>query len=90
MDKRTEIDIIIHDAIYTNARYPHVGNNYILASNRILDKFSINDIDIICEFAKFLQENITYDHELSKEDLDKILIKLSKLLNEYYNKPFEI
>ena len=47
---------IIHDTIYTNVSYPHVGNNYILASNRILFEMGISSIDMICDLAKILEK----------------------------------
>lgn len=81
-----KIKDIIHNTIYTCPAYPHIGNDYILAANWILNIYHIKDIDTICELAKILEKNSTYDHEISDKDLAIILAKLNQLLVEYRNK----
>jgi hypothetical protein len=72
----------IHNTVYTRPAYPNKGNASILASNLILSNWNINSIDTICEFAKTIEENITYDHEISDKGLDIIYEKL-KVIKTY-------
>lgn len=81
MDKQM-LDQIIHDTIYTNVAYPHVGNNSILAANLILFKCGITDIDTIASFAKIIEKNLTYDHEISDDDSKKILKQLGIIIKK--------
>ena len=74
---------IIQDTIYTGVAYPHLGNNNILAANWILYEMGITDIDIIYKLAKIIEENSTYAHEISNNDLNKIMELLSELLKEF-------
>lgn len=70
----------IHNTVYTRPEYPNKGNASILASNLILSHYGIENIDTICEFAKTIDENSTYDHELSDKDFDIIYEKLKVIL----------
>jgi len=81
---KQKMNQIIHNTIYTNVAYPHVGNNNILASNLILFKCGITDIDTIASFAKIIEKNLTYDHEISADDSEKILTQLSIIIKKKF------
>ncbi len=82
---KEKIRTIINDTVYTNGAYPHKGNNSILASNLILCDLGITDIDIICELAKIIDKNITYDHEISDTDLDNIISMCDIVIHKHIN-----
>ena len=81
--KEEIIEDIIYETIYRSANYPHVGNDYILASNWILHNYGIKDIDAICNLAKFIELNCTYDRNISEKDFKIILKEIIKLARKY-------
>lgn len=78
---------IIEQTFYTNLNYPVCGNRSILAANLALNYVGINDIDMIYQLAKVMEENSSL--ELEDKDFNIIYEKFVQLLKKHQDKPFE-
>jgi len=78
---------IIEQTLYTNINYPICGNRNILASNLVLNNVGINDIDMIYQLAKVMEENSSL--ELEDEDFNIIYEKFVQLVKTHLDKPFD-
>jgi hypothetical protein len=78
----------IEQIFYTNLEFS-IGNQNrnLLASSKILSDLGIIDIDTICQLAKVMEQNSGL--ELSNEDFNIIYQKISILIKEHMNKPFD-
>jgi hypothetical protein len=83
MNKNKIIETI-NRIFYSNLEYPVCGNREILASNKLLDNFGINDIDMIYELAKTMES--VSDIDMKDKDYDTIYKKSGELLKEYRTK----
>lgn len=72
---------ILFSILYSKSEV--IGNKYLLASNKILHEVRINDIELIYEFAKFIEENTKND--IDGINFNKIYDKFDEILTEYLN-----
>jgi hypothetical protein len=77
---------IIEKTFYTNLNYPVCGNRNILTANLVLNGVGINDIEMIYQLAKVMEENSSL--ELEDENFNAIYEKFVQLLKTHRNKPF--
>ena len=76
--------------IYLNGRYNYATNTIKLVYEKLItdlttyaERYGIKDIDAICNLAKFIELNCTYDRNISEKDFKIILKEIIKLARKY-------
>jgi hypothetical protein len=74
---------IILSVLYSKISYTVTGNKCVLASNKLLSEVKIDDIDMICELAKCIEENTKT--EINEEKFSIVYDKFNELIKRYLN-----